>query len=91
LTSDQRDEATAEHGSRVTGPTSAAGMAARRRFCADTEKDGHPLIMRCFSDTSITLHLQLAKFDHKPIPKDLFKIPAGYKKTEMPTMPSGDP
>ncbi len=74
------------HGADVGGRDGGASQVLRW----DAEKDGHPLIMRCFSDTSITLHLQLARFDHKPIPKDLFKIPAGYRKTEMPTMPSGD-
>lgn len=68
------------HGTDIS--VKAGGTA--RAFLWDTEKDGYPLITRCFNDTTMTLHLQLTSFDRKPLAKDLFKIPSGYKKPEMP-------
>ena len=63
----------------------AGGRAAgaSRAFMWDTNQEGFPLIMRCTADTAITTHLQITKFDRKPLPKEMFKVPSGYKKLSL--------
>ena len=59
------------------------GDGSSRPFEWDTSVDGYPLITRCFSHGDTTLDLTLASFDRKPIEKDLFEVPSGFKKQEL--------
>jgi Domain of unknown function (DUF4412) len=71
-------------GKALNGADAGAGAGgASRAFMWDTNQDGFPLIMRCTADTAITTHLQITKFDRKPLPKEMFKVPSGYKKLNL--------
>jgi hypothetical protein len=58
-----------------------------RAFQWDTSIEGYPIVTRCFRDTVTTLDLKLESFNRKPLPKDLFAVPAAYKKMEIPRLP----
>jgi hypothetical protein len=55
-----------------------------RAFQWDTDTDGYPVLTRCYSNGTMTLDLALQSVTHQPIPKELFDLPKGYKKTDMP-------
>ena len=60
-----------------------AGDGQSRAFEWDTSQDGYPLITRCFAHGDTTLDLYLQTIDHKPLSKDLFETPDGYKKQDL--------
>jgi hypothetical protein len=51
-----------------------------RMFEWNSEKDGYPLVSRCFNGDKIVLDLELDSFNHEKPPKELFDVPAGYRK-----------
>ena len=55
-----------------------------RAFQWDTSVDGYPVLSRCFRGDEMTLELQLKSVDRKALSKDLFEIPSGYKKQDIP-------
>jgi len=59
------------------------GDGSSRAFQWDTSVDGYPLITRCFDHGDTTLDLKLASFDRKPLDKDLFEVPSGFKKQDF--------
>jgi hypothetical protein len=59
------------------------GDGSSRAFQWDTSVDGYPLITRCFDHGDTTLDLKLDTFDRKPLGKDLFEVPSGFKKQEF--------
>ncbi len=62
------------------------GSGEARAFMWDTSVDGYPVVTRCFTGDEMTLELELDAHDRKALSGDLFAIPSGYKKQEMPTM-----
>jgi hypothetical protein len=54
-----------------------------RAFQWDTSVDGYPLITRCFDHGDTTLDLRLESSDRKPLTKDLFEVPSGFKKQDF--------
>jgi hypothetical protein len=54
-----------------------------RAFQWDTSVDGYPLISRCFDHGDTTLDLRLESSDRKPLAKDLFEVPSGFKKRDL--------
>jgi hypothetical protein len=60
-----------------------SGGSGVRAFEWDTSKAGFPLITRCVDGQVVTLDLTLEAFDRKPLVDAWFKIPKGYRKTEM--------
>jgi hypothetical protein len=54
-----------------------------RAFQWDTSVDGYPLVSRCFDHGDTTLDLNLETFDRKPLAKDLFEVPSGFKKQDF--------
>lgn len=62
---------------------------ATRAFQWDTNVDGYPVLTRCFRSGTMTLDLTLDGVNRRPIPVELFEIPAGYKKQELPNMGRG--
>ncbi len=63
--------------SRISVVGSAGGP---RAFEWDPEKEGFPVRMQCYEDTTTTLSLQLVRTDRKPLAKKLFEVPKGYRK-----------
>jgi len=59
---------------------------ATRAFQWDTSVDGYPVLTRCFVNGATTLDLTLDHVTRTPIPRDVFEIPKGYKKQELPKM-----
>jgi hypothetical protein len=51
-----------------------------RMFEWDNEKDGFPVVSRCFSGERIILNLELDTFNHNKPPAELFDIPRDYRK-----------
>jgi hypothetical protein len=62
----------------VKGPDDNA-----RLFQWDTNADGYPVISRCFDAGVMTLNLTLDSTSRKPIPREVFEIPPGYKKVDL--------
>jgi hypothetical protein len=60
---------------------------ATRAFQWDVKVDGYPVITRCYNNGTLTLDLTLQAVSRKPISDDVFAIPSGFKKMEMPKMP----
>jgi hypothetical protein len=54
-----------------------------RAFQWDTSVDGYPLVTRCFDHGDTTLDLRLQSSDRKPLDKDLFETPSGFKKQDL--------
>jgi hypothetical protein len=57
-----------------------------RAFQWDTSVDGYPVLTRCFASGTMTLDLTLETVSRQAIPTELFEIPKGYKKQELPKM-----
>jgi hypothetical protein len=51
-----------------------------RAFEWNTEKDGFPVVSRCFRDERIILNLELDTFNRNKPPAELFDIPRDYRK-----------
>jgi hypothetical protein len=62
----------------------SADGGGTRAFQWDTSIEGFPIISRCFRGDVTTLDVKLASFNRKPLAKDLFEVPSGYTKQEMP-------
>ena len=62
------------------------GSGEARAFEWDTSVDGYPIVTRCFKGGEMTLELELVAHDRNALSSDLFAIPSGYKKQEVPTM-----
>jgi hypothetical protein len=56
------------------------GAEGTRAFLWDTRRDGFPLRMHCYDHDSTTVALEMVSFDRKPLAKELFEIPKGYKE-----------
>jgi hypothetical protein len=61
----------------------SSGGSGVRAFEWDTSKAGFPIVTRCIDGQVVTLDLTLEAFDRKPLVDAWFKIPKGYRKTEM--------
>ena len=59
------------------------GGSGVRAFEWDTSKAGFPLITRCIDGQVVSFDLTLWAFDRKPLVDAWFKVPKGYRKTEM--------
>jgi hypothetical protein len=59
---------------------------ATRAFQWDTKVDGYPVITRCYNNGKVTLDLTLQSVNRKPLSDDVFALPSGFKKMEMPKM-----
>jgi len=59
---------------------------ATRAFQWDTKVDGYPVITRCYDNGKVTLDLTLQSVSRKPLSDDVFALPSGFKKMEMPKM-----
>jgi hypothetical protein len=57
-----------------------------RAFQWDTSVDGYPVLTRCFTAGKMTLELLLGSVNHHAIPREMFAVPAGYKKMDMSRM-----
>jgi hypothetical protein len=57
-----------------------------RAFQWDTSADGYPVVTRCYVNGQMTLDLTLESVSHKPIPKETFDLPNGYKKQDLNAM-----
>ena len=55
------------------------GGPASQAFVWDT-KGGYPLRTHCYNGDTMTLELELAAFDRKPVDTSLFDVPKGYKQ-----------
>jgi len=57
---------------------------ATRAFQWDTNVDGYPVLTRCYVNGKMTLELQLESVNRKPISHDVFELPKGYKRMDLP-------
>jgi hypothetical protein len=56
-----------------------------RAFAWDNEKDGFPVVSRCFKDERIILNLELDTFNRDEPPAELFDIPGDYRRQSFGT------
>jgi hypothetical protein len=85
LTDDERNTMLAMQGylRSFTIHVAPAGGGEGRAFQWDTSVDGYPVITRCFDHGDTTLDLRLDSVDRKPLAKELFETPAGFKRQSV--------